>query len=127
MKKMIWAAAGLLTLGTAAAFSLPAPAQASPTAFAARHAGKHNGKRLDKLAQSLGLTNDQKAKLSPVLKSAAEQVRGIRQNTSLSPEEKRAQIKEIRKNTRPQILAVLTPAQREKLKGLRHQHHGAKK
>ena len=126
MNKMILAAAGLLTLGVAAAFSQPTLAQTGPSVFATRnggHNGGHAGGRLAKLAQHLDLTNDQKAQLKPILKHEAEQVRDIRQNSSLSPEAQRDQIKEVRKDTRPQILAILTPEQREKLKDLRR-HHG---
>ena len=122
MNKTIWAAAGLLTLGLTTAFSQPTLAQTGPTAFAAHKGGHRGGERLAKLAQFLGLTDGQKASLKPILKGEAEQVRDIRQDTKLSPEEKREQIKEVRKTTRPQIMAVLTPEQREKLKDLRHQH-----
>ncbi len=127
MNKTIWAAAGLFTLGLTAAVSQPTLAQTSPTAFAAHKGGHPGGGRLAKLAQSLGLTNDQKAQLKPLLKSEAEQVRDIRQNTKLSPEEQRERIKEVRKDTRPQILAILTPEQRAKLKELRHEHRDSKK
>lgn len=123
MKNTILAAAGLLTLGLTAAFSQPTLAQTGPTAFAAQRGG-HGGGRLAKLAQSLGLTDDQKAQLKPILKGEAEQVRDIRQNTKLTPEEKQEQVKEVRKGTRPQIMAILTPAQREKLKDLRREHRG---
>jgi protein CpxP len=127
MNKIVLAAAGLLTLGAATAFGQPTQAQTGPTTFAAQHNGHQGshqgGGRLAKLAEYLELTDDQKAQLKPILKHEAEQVRDIRQNTSLSPEQKHDQIKEVRKDTRPQIMAILTPAQREKLKDLR-QHHG---
>jgi protein CpxP len=121
MNKIVLAAAGLLTLGAAAVFSQPTQAQTAPTAFAAHRGGHPGGKRLAKLAERLELTDSQKAQLKPLLKHQAEQVRDIRQNTSLSPEEKRDQLKEVRKGTRPQIMAILTPAQREKMKDLRQQ------
>ena len=123
MNKIVLVAAGLLTLGAAAAFSQPTQAQTGPTTFAAQRGGHPGGGRLAKLAEYLELTDDQKAQLKPILKHEAEQVRDIRQNTSLSPEQKRDQIKDVRKDTRPQIMAILTPEQREKLKDLR-QHHG---
>jgi len=116
MIKTVWAVAGLLSLASVAAVSQPALAKGIHPAKAARHGGG----KLAKLAQSLGLTDEQKAQLKPILKSRHQQVKAIRQDTTLTPEEQRTRIKALRQSDRPQILAVLTPEQKVKLAQTRH-------
>jgi Spy/CpxP family protein refolding chaperone len=64
----------------------------------------------------LGLSDEQKEQVKQIHASQREQLEAIRQDTSLSREEKRAKAQEIRKNTRSQMEALLTPEQREKLR-----------
>ena len=83
--------------------------------------GEHRGMgQLKKLADYLGLTDDQKAQIKPIMKSTAQQVKAVRSDTTLTPDAKKAKIKEIRKDSRQQIMAILTPDQKTKLAALRH-------
>lgn len=63
------------------------------------------------LAKQLDLTEDQKPKVEAIMKSTAEKSRALREDTSLSPEDKKAKVKAIREETTAQMKAVLTPEQ----------------
>lgn len=69
----------------------------------------------------LGLSDEQKEQVKQIRNSQREQLGALRQDTSLSPEEKRAKAQEIRKNTRAQMDSVLTAEQKEKLQQLREE------
>jgi Spy/CpxP family protein refolding chaperone len=71
--------------------------------------------RLQRMSQHLNLTDDQKARLTPIVQNEAEQARAIRQDTSLTPEQRRAKMKELRQSTRTQIEPILTAEQKEKM------------
>jgi len=72
------------------------------------------GPNLEQLAQDLGLTADQKAKIGPILKDHAKQMQEIRKNETLSREDKMAKGKAVREDERKQIAAILTPDQLKK-------------
>lgn len=75
--------------------------------------------RWEALARWLNLTDEQKAKIKNIWQNAREQAQKIRGDTSLKPEEKRARLRELRRNTRQEIGSVLTPEQRTKWYRLR--------
>ncbi len=111
-----------LTLGLAAASVAPSFAQAAPGA----HGPKAPGMRMQKMADALGLSDAQKAQMKPILMGAAQQRKALMANTALTPQAKMDKMKEIGKNANKQMMAVLTPAQREKLKAMRQQQRAAK-
>jgi protein CpxP len=81
------------------------------------------------LTTKLNLTTDQQSQVKPILVSTHTQIRSIRQNASLTREEKIAQIKQAMDAAQNQINGVLTPAQQQQLSALRAQfeqnhHHG---
>ena len=91
--------------------------------------GDANG-RLQRLSQALDLTDDQKTKLKPILESEWQEMKPIRQDASLTKDQKRAKMKEIHEKYQEQISGVLTPEQQEKLKKVqsdRMQRHGTMK
>lgn len=117
-----------LIFGTVAALLIGAALTITPPTFAgAGKAGvkgeRHAGKRLQKVAQTLDLTDAQKAQIKPILRSAAQQVKALRQDTSLTPEQQKAKRKAIRQDTLTQIAAILTPTQKAKLAAMRHKGH----
>jgi Spy/CpxP family protein refolding chaperone len=84
--------------------------------------------RLARMTERLSLTEDQKEKIRPILGQEADQIKALRGNTSLSRQERRAKVREIRKSTHEQIVQVLTPEQREKMKEMRwHAREGREK
>jgi periplasmic protein CpxP/Spy len=63
------------------------------------------------LAKQLDLTDDQKPKVEAIMKGGMEKGRALREDTSLTPEEKKAKAKAIKEETATQLKAVLTPEQ----------------
>ncbi len=99
-------------------FIQPAVAQvtgkgAGPDVLAQRRLHRWNA-----MAKWLQLTDEQKARIESILDNAREQARKIRDDASLTREQKRKQLLELRKNTRQEIGSVLTLEQREKLRKL---------
>ena len=78
------------------------------------------------MADALGLTDAQKAQMKPIRQSAMQQMRALQADTKLTPQAKMDKMKEIGKNTNKQMMAILTPAQREKVKAMRQQQRAAK-
>src|SRR5215467_1356598 len=73
-------------------------------------------RRLALLAQRLNLTGDQKQQWMQIQKQTAQQIRAVRKDDSLSEEQMQARLKEIHKQQRDQIVALLTPEQQAELK-----------
>jgi hypothetical protein len=71
--------------------------------------------RLETLATKLALTEDQKATLRPILESEAINLRALRMNTSITPEEQQAELLSIHERHRQQIRSVLTVEQEARL------------
>lgn len=76
---------------------------------------------LQKMSKELNLTDDQKAKLKPILTSQLEEIQGVHNDTSLTPPQRRSKMMEIGEKYRPQINAVLTPEQQAKWKAMRQE------
>ncbi len=93
-----------------------------------RGKGMDGGGRMAWMSQNLTLTDEQKAKIQPLFANQHTQVQAIRQDSSLTPEQKQAKITELRKSTRQQFLSILTPEQQQTLKQnmreRRGMHHG---
>ena len=92
-----------------------------------KHAGmRHNGESVDEhlqtLSEKLNLTDDQKAKLKPILQDQMQQIKAVHQDSSLSPEQKRAKVKSVRESFHEQVNAVLTPEQQTKFKQMQQEH-----
>lgn len=78
--------------------------------------------RLQHLTQMLNLTSDQQAKIRPILDNESQQMQTLRENTSMSRDEKMTQMRSIRENTMSQITPVLTPDQQQKWQQMQSQH-----
>lgn len=73
---------------------------------------------------ALGLTADQKSQLKSIHQSTREQVNGIRNDSTLTSEQKAEKIRSLHQGVRQQVSGILTPEQREKMKeGRRNRHH----
>ena len=108
MKNYIYAIATALCFGTLVLVA--------PTSFAQTQAAK-----LEAIVQQLSLTPEQKAKVLPILAQEAPKVQKIKNDNSLSKIQKVQQIRGIHQQTDPQMKAILSPAQYEKLKAIRLQ------
>jgi Spy/CpxP family protein refolding chaperone len=106
-----------VVLGPLALLSLPsapAHAQGSPPP-----SGKEMAEKLAWLGQQLNLTEAQKTKIRPFLKTMASQVTAIKGNPNLSPEQKKAQSIVAGQAAMSNIRTVLTPAQKTKLDAIK--------
>src|SRR5690348_12465731 len=71
--------------------------------------------------EALQLTPEQKSKLQPIIQEEVTQINSVRNDASLSMDQKRSKIEEIKKTSFPKILAVLTPEQQKKLADMQQQ------
>ena len=98
-------------------------APAAPAANSGEHPGdakavKHAGTAM----KELGLTDDQKAKVAPILEKAKADAKAIRADESLAKKQKHQQIEALRQATNQQLQAVLTPEQFQKFQAIRAEH-----
>jgi Spy/CpxP family protein refolding chaperone len=73
------------------------------------------------IAQQLNLTPQQKEKILPILAAEVPKVRAIKNDNSLSTIQKMQQLRAIHQQTDPQMKAILSPEQYQKLQGIRRQ------
>ncbi|HEY6308805.1 MAG TPA: hypothetical protein VI488_20380 [Candidatus Angelobacter sp.] len=76
---------------------------------------------LQKISSELNLTEDQKQKVQPVLQNEFQQLKSVHDDSSLSPEQKKAKGQEIRESANSQLEPILTPDQRAKLATMKEQ------
>ena len=77
--------------------------------------------KAEAIAQQLNLTPQQKIKILPILRDEVPKVNAIKSDNSLSKIQKVQQIRAIHQQTDPQMKAILTPEQYQKLQGIRQQ------
>jgi len=77
--------------------------------------------KLQQLSAQLNLTPDQKEKLKPILQDEAQQMQTVRDDTSLTKQQKWSKSREIQQSFQPKVNAVLTPEQQDKLKQMKQQ------
>ena len=70
--------------------------------------------KLAQISSELNLTDAQKAQLKPILQSEVQQFQAVKNDTSLSPDQKQAKVKEIQQTYRSQMSNILTPEQQKK-------------
>ena len=73
------------------------------------------------IAQQLNLTPQQKEKILPILADEVPKVQAIKNDNSLSKIQKIQQLRAIHQQTDPQMKAMLSPEQYQKLKEIRQQ------
>ena len=96
-----------------AIFALMAPASFAQKADAMSKA--------QAIAQELNLTPQQKEKILPILAAEVPKVHAIKNDNSLSKTQKMQQVRAIHQQTDPQMKAILSPEQYQKLKQIRIQ------
>jgi len=112
-------AAGAVGLGAAAAGFGPAAAGMGPGGHARWAAAFHRAK-MGVIANRLGLTADQRAKLKAIRTQTGSNLQAIRANGALTAEQKQAQLAAARQGAKAQLKAVLTDEQLGKLAFLRN-------
>lgn len=114
------AGSAALAQDSGAAPSSDASTNAAPVKVRPNHPAN-----LDRLAQVLSLSDDQKAQLQPILAAERQKMRDLREDTSLSKEDRKAKMKEIRDETAAQLQPILTPEQLAKWQNMTHGRHAA--
>jgi len=77
--------------------------------------------KLEAISQQLQLTPQQKVKILPILRDELPKVEAIKNDNSLGKIQKVQQIRAIHQQTDPQMKAILTPEQYQKLQAIRQQ------
>lgn len=123
MKARLFAVAVVLGLGVAAAGT--ALAQDAPVIQSKSRADEvtrqRAAMRLQSLSSRLELTEEQKTRLRPILEAEAGDLRAVRMDTSISPEEQLLRYETVRNTYRERMNGVLTPDQQKQLDALRSQ------
>ena len=73
------------------------------------------------LQQNLSVSPQQSAQIAPILASEGQKVIAIRKNNSLSDAQKIQEVKSLQEQSDPQLKAILSSAQYDKLKVVRYQ------
>ena len=106
-----------------------APTQATPPAAqsqpSATQQGSTNssGGQASTIDEELGLTPDQKQKIATVVDDENKQISAVRDDGSLSLEQKQQKVMQIRQTGTPKIKAILTPEQLQKLAAIQQRMH----
>jgi Spy/CpxP family protein refolding chaperone len=106
MKKMF-----LMLLLAVSTFSLSFAQDSSATR-------KKHGPAKETLAKQLNLNKEQEDKIKASKAELKAKTKEIKANTALTEEQKKAQLKEARKESKKEVDAALTPEQKAKLKEL---------
>lgn len=78
----------------------------------------------DEMAKALGLTDAQKDQLKQVHQDQKAKLDALRADTSLTRDQKRAQLRTIRQESHQKMNSILTPEQQEKMKKFHAEHKG---
>ena len=103
------------------ALSIAMFALLAPSSFAQKGTAMQKAQAI---AQQLNLTPQQKEKILPILAAEVPKVQAIKNDNSLSKMQKMQQLRAIHQQTDPQMKAILSPEQYQKLKTIRQQTIG---
>jgi Spy/CpxP family protein refolding chaperone len=78
--------------------------------------------RREQIAAKLGLTADQQSKLKDLFRSTHQQRETVLSSTTLSNDQKLAELKQIRESAKTQLASILTPDQLQKFHEMRREH-----
>jgi Spy/CpxP family protein refolding chaperone len=105
---------------------------ATPALVQAQEAAPSSGQEQAMLAENapnrpnLNLTDDQKAQMQKIREGAKSQIDAIKNDSSLSADQKQAKIRSVHQDSHKQVKAMLTPEQRKTMRQWRHEHRGEK-
>ena len=108
---------GMLTASAVAQDNSSKEPQSPPAGASPEHWRGHGppdpAKRTEMLTKQLGLTSEQQPKVLDVLKSEQSQMEKLHSDSSLSQEDRRAKMMDIRKSTNDQVRGTLNPDQQK--------------
>jgi Spy/CpxP family protein refolding chaperone len=113
----------LLICDSASAQDATTTTPASTVSTNAASHGSFRAPSIDRIAKTLDLTDAQKAQVQPILDEQFQKMQALRQDDSLSMDDKKAQMKAIRQSTADQMKTILTADQFAKWQaGMMHHH-----
>lgn len=115
----------ILSLATASTSKAQAPSPGSGQGQPQTEPPAPGPKDLDD--EKLNLTQDQKNQIKGIRENAKSEIEAIRSDSSLSPQQKRKKIHEIRRETHKQVMGVLTPEQRKIVKERQRERRAARR
>jgi Spy/CpxP family protein refolding chaperone len=74
---------------------------------------------LQQLSSELNLTDDQKSQIKGIVQDEVQQLKTVKDDASLSPDQKKAKVAEIRQSHKSQMSSILTPEQQKKLDAIK--------
>ena len=93
--------------------------QGTQTTTTAPQRGMHrrgqHGDHMQKMAQKLNLSQQQQDQLKPIFQSSRDQAKAIKNDTSLSADQKKEKLQALREQTKSQISGILTPEQQQQM------------
>jgi Spy/CpxP family protein refolding chaperone len=108
---------GLILTFAALLAALPTLGVAEEAAPSSRREKMREG--ADRMADELGLTDEQRAKMKPLMEQERTELEALRADTSLTKEARRAKAGEVHRKYRELRDAILTPEQRAKADKMR--------
>ena len=128
VKQVSMAACLVLVLGLATVVVTSSPRTQAGAAPAS--SGPQSGKMDSETPETdtaLNLTDDQKSKIAQIRSDAKDQIKAINTDKTLSDTDKETKLKALKKSTRAQVWAVLTPDQQKQWFAEAREHRQAKK
>jgi Spy/CpxP family protein refolding chaperone len=95
-----------------------------PALGSAQQGGGPPAQRGRRERPDLGLSQTQRQQIRQIRQEGREHAQAIRNDSSLSPEQRKAQLRQLRKETHKKVEAILTPEQRAKLRQFRKERRG---
>jgi periplasmic protein CpxP/Spy len=103
----------LCTLPVMAQDAAPAPAPAQDGAMGGRGGGMQ-ARQMDMMTKKLNLTSDQQTQIKAINQDSMKQMMALRNDTSMSQDDKRSKMMDIRKTSNDKIRGILTDEQKPK-------------
>jgi Spy/CpxP family protein refolding chaperone len=133
MKRILLTAA--LAAGSILAAGLPAAAQtatdsqttpSTPQQTKRGHWHHRHHNRAAYMAKKLNLTQDQQTQLKPIFEKQHEQAKAIKNDSSLTADQKKEKFQSLRQGTMAQVNNILTPEQQQQWQQMKAKHqHGS--
>lgn len=120
MNRIVLTSALLLSLTGATALAQATTPQAPAPMH--HHRAHNPHKAAHAMGKKLGLSQDQTAKLEPILAERQQKMKALHADTTLTDAQKKDQRHQIQQNAHAQLSGVLTPAQMDQLKAMRKAH-----
>jgi len=125
MKKLILSATLALSLAGVTASAPMGPTGGGQGGGQMGHGPMSPDQRLQMMTRQLNLTADQQAKIKPILENESQQMQTLRQDSSLSREDRMSKMQQMRQSSNDQIKPILTNDQQQKFQEIMsHQGRG---